>query len=67
MSMNDYIKFMTQQFVSYMDSPKEERKEKRQQKKTQKEPFLNRWFGVLPLGVTLLYRKASDKQPKKQA
>ena len=28
MSTNDYVRFVTQQFVSYMDAPKEDRKQK---------------------------------------
>lgn len=33
MKTNDYVKYMTQQFVQYMDQPKEERKTKKIQKK----------------------------------
>lgn len=29
MSTNDYVRFITQQFVSYMDAPKEDRKQKK--------------------------------------
>ena len=29
MSTNDYVRFVTQQFVSYMDAPKEDRKQKK--------------------------------------
>ncbi|WP_080845145.1 YqzE family protein [Cytobacillus gottheilii] len=48
MKSNDYVKFMTETFVKYMDQPKDERKKYRQQKKIEKEPFLFRWFGVIP-------------------
>ncbi|MEW9107721.1 YqzE family protein [Cytobacillus gottheilii] len=48
MKSNDYVKFMTETFVKYMDQPKDERKKNRQQKKVEKEPFLFRWFGVIP-------------------
>ncbi|KAB2334372.1 YqzE family protein [Bacillus mesophilum] len=48
MKSNDYVKFMTETFVKYMDQPKDERKKYRQQKKVEKEPFLFRWFGVIP-------------------
>ena len=33
MKTNDYVKYMTQQFVQYMDQPKEERKTKKIQKR----------------------------------
>ena len=35
MKTNDYVKYMTQQFVQYMDQPKEERKTKRFKKKSE--------------------------------
>ncbi|MFD3447751.1 YqzE family protein [Microbacteriaceae bacterium 4G12] len=62
MSTNDYVKFVTQQFVSYMDSPKQDRKQRRVQRRQEKEPFLIRWFGVLPLGTVLLYRKVFHRE-----
>ncbi|WP_028399183.1 YqzE family protein [Ectobacillus panaciterrae] len=67
MSTNDYVKFVTQQFVTYMDSPKQDRKQKRQQRRSEREPFLSRWFGVLPLSIALLYRKSADEQDEKRA
>lgn len=36
MKTNDYVKYMTQQFVQYMDQPKEERKTKKIQKKEER-------------------------------
>ncbi|MBO9129672.1 YqzE family protein [Bacillus sp. 165] len=64
MSTNDYVKFVTQQFVTYMDSPKADRQQKRAQKRMEKEPFLVRWFGVLPLSVALYYRKIHTLKKK---
>lgn len=64
MSTNDYVRFVTQQFVSYMNDPKEERKQKKQQRRSEKEPFLNRWFGVMPLSAALFYQKVKQKRKK---
>ncbi|MGF9963142.1 YqzE family protein [Bacillus rhizoplanae] len=64
MSTNDYIRYMTQQFVSYMDAPKADRKQKRQQRREEREPFLNRWFGMLPLSAAIFYRKVKKKRKK---
>ncbi|MCP1125143.1 YqzE family protein [Bacillus sp. AFS018417] len=64
MSTNDYIRYMTQQFVSYMDAPKADRKQKRQQRREEREPFLNRWFGMLPLSAALFYRQVKKKREK---
>ncbi|KFZ32290.1 hypothetical protein JS44_12590 [Anoxybacillus flavithermus] len=33
MAGNDYVKFMTEQVVKYLDQPKDERKRQRQEKK----------------------------------
>ncbi|MEK4166685.1 YqzE family protein [Anoxybacillus sp. FSL W8-0104] len=61
MAGNDYVKFMTEQVVKYLDQPRDERKKQRQQKKEfkkqQKQPFLYRWFGVIPYAVILLFKQ----------
>ncbi|WP_077618788.1 YqzE family protein [Bacillus sinesaloumensis] len=57
MSTNDYVKFVTQQIVSYIDQPKEVRKATRQQRKEELPPLSNRWFGVMPLAVQLMFKK----------
>ncbi|PEA56335.1 YqzE family protein [Bacillus pseudomycoides] len=64
MSTNDYIRYVTQQFVSYMDAPKEDRKQKRQQRREEREPFLNRWFGMLPVSAAFFYRQMKKKRKK---
>jgi YqzE-like protein len=57
---NDYVKFMTQQVVSYIDLPKEERKKRRTDSKAQKHHLTigNRWFGVLPVAIRCFFKKA---------
>ncbi len=64
MSTNDYVRFVTQQFVSYMDAPKEDRKQKKEQRRAEKEPFMNKWFGVMPLSAALFYRNVKNKKKK---
>ena len=34
-----------------MDAPKEDRKQKKEQRRAEKEPFMNKWFGVMPLSL----------------
>lgn len=48
MNSNDYVKYITQTVVKYIDQPKDERKRNRMEKKDMKEPFLFKWFGILP-------------------
>ncbi|MCT2537544.1 YqzE family protein [Aquibacillus koreensis] len=59
MSGNDYMKFMTQEIVKYMDMPQEERKKRRQENKSQRkqDTLSNRWFGLLPFAFKLLVKK----------
>ncbi|QOR65501.1 YqzE family protein [Cytobacillus suaedae] len=57
MSPNDYVKFMTQQIVSYIDKPKNIRKETRQLRKSERSPFMDQWFGVIPFAFKLLMKK----------
>ncbi|QWI23690.1 YqzE family protein [Bacillus mycoides] len=64
MSTNDYVRFVTQQFVSYMDASKEDRRQQKQQRRAEKEPFLNKWFGVMPLSAALFYRNVKNKRKK---
>jgi hypothetical protein len=59
MAANDYVKFVTQQLVAYMDLPKEERKKRRMQRKQEKPPLAYHWFGMIPLSLRLLFRRHS--------
>ncbi|ENH97454.1 hypothetical protein J416_05568 [Gracilibacillus halophilus YIM-C55.5] len=57
MSGNDYVKYMTQQIVRYMDTPKPERKKIKQEKKEEPIIYSSKWFGVLPFAFRLLLKK----------
>jgi len=48
MSGNNYLKFITEEFVRYYNDPKEVRKKKREEERLDRSVYLNRWFGVLP-------------------
>jgi hypothetical protein len=48
MKTNDYVKYITQTVVKYIDQPKEERKKMKLAKKEAEATFLFRWFGILP-------------------
>ncbi|WP_075982286.1 YqzE family protein [Bacillus massilinigeriensis] len=51
MKTNDYVKYITQTFVQYMDQPKETRKKARVERKAAKETFLMKWFGIIPFVI----------------
>lgn len=57
MSTNDYVKFITQQFVSYIDQPKEQRKETKLQRKSERAPLSSHWFGIVPLAFSLIFKR----------
>ena len=57
MKSNDYVKYLTQTVVKYID----ERKRHRTQKKDMKEPFLFRWFGMFSYLFYLGMRRKKHK------
>ncbi|MFC0561649.1 YqzE family protein [Halalkalibacter alkalisediminis] len=62
MSLNDYVKFLTQQAVIRMDQPKEERRTKKLARKVGKQPFTTQAFGMIPLGISLFWKKHKKKK-----
>lgn len=61
MKTNDYVKYMIQTFVKYMDQPKSERKKLKLERKEARAAFWYRWFGIVPY---VLYTEV--KKRKKQ-
>lgn len=62
MSTNDYVKFVTQQIVKTLDQPKEVRKATRKQRKEEQPPLTNRWFGIMPLAVSLMFKRNKKEE-----
>ncbi|TYP73733.1 YqzE family protein [Paenibacillus methanolicus] len=58
---DDLIKYVTQQVVTYIDTPEEERRQKRQAAKAAREPWLTKWFGMAPVGIALWWRARKDR------
>ncbi|HHY73036.1 MAG TPA: YqzE family protein [Bacillus bacterium] len=63
MSSNDYIKYITEQFVKYVDTSKEERKNQRKKRKSEQDPMLARMFGIIPIALMLIVN-GRRKKPK---
>lgn len=57
MNTNDYVKYITQTVVKYIDQPKDERKKIREEKKNEKESFLFRWFGIIPYAILQMKKR----------
>lgn len=51
MSSHDFIRFLTERFVEYVDTPKEKRKTKKSQ------TWTSHWFGMIPFSLRMLRRK----------
>lgn len=62
---DDLVKYITERVITYMDTPKELRKEKRKQQKDQKEPWTTRWFGLLPLAISLWNQNRKDNRARR--
>ncbi|PQD96530.1 YqzE family protein [Pradoshia eiseniae] len=56
MKTNDYVKYLTVEWLNYMDQPKEIRKEQRKSHKGTRQP-ISFWFGVIPLGIEMLFKR----------
>lgn len=56
-SSQDLIKFLTQQFVQYMDTPKDIRQQHKQQKKELRVHWKQQWFGMIPQALSMLFKK----------
>jgi hypothetical protein len=57
MKTNDYVKYITQTVVKYIDQPKEVRKRIKQEKKEAEATFLYKWFGILPFLLMSSFKK----------
>lgn len=44
---------MTEQFIKYMETPKEVRKQTRASQREVREHWQYRWFGMLPLAIRM--------------
>ncbi|GAA4863393.1 YqzE family protein [Paenibacillus vulneris] len=59
---DELVKYMTEQFVKYMETPREIRKQTRATQREMREQWQYRWFGMLPLALrmwieSLIWRK----------
>lgn len=62
MNTNDYVKYLTQTFVQYMDQPKEQRLKLKEEKRGLREPFMLRWFGILPYLILFSLKRKKQKR-----
>ncbi len=51
MSSQDLVKFLTQELVKYMETPRQQRKQR------SKETWMLRWFGMIPFSVKMMFQR----------
>jgi hypothetical protein len=66
MSLNDYVKFLTEQAVKRMDEPKEERLTRKEVRRAERQPLSSQAFGIIPLGISLYWRKRTKKKQQRK-
>ncbi|WP_138751980.1 YqzE family protein [Paenibacillus sinopodophylli] len=59
---DEYVKYITEQFVNYIETPREERKQTRMSAKARREPWLTRWFGLGPMSILIWWRGRTGGQ-----
>lgn len=47
----DLIKYATERIVRYWGTPKDERLQRKVTRKAMREPWLSRWFGMMPMSI----------------
>ena len=57
MKTNDYVRFITQEMVKRMDQPRDILEEEKARKKQEREPRASKWFGMIPMSISLWMKK----------
>lgn len=52
---------MTQEMVRRMEQPKDAIEQRKLQRKMEKEPRMNKWFGIMPMAISLWIQKRFKK------
>lgn len=50
---DEYIKYITERFVQYIETPKEERRRSRSEARSARGPWHVRWFGMAPASIAM--------------
>jgi hypothetical protein len=51
----DIVKYVTQKVVQYIDTPSDRRKRERERRRRASEPWTSRWFGMIPMALSMLF------------
>ncbi|WP_239615384.1 YqzE family protein [Cohnella mopanensis] len=62
MDSSEYLKYMTEKVVKYIDSPTEaDAEETKPNRKISREPWLTRWFGMAPMGIMMWWGSRTNR------
>ncbi|MWV43761.1 YqzE family protein [Paenibacillus sp. HJL G12] len=59
-SGDELVKYITERVVTFMETPKEERRRHTKPK----EPWTAKWFGMIPLGLSLMKKQSPKRKSK---
>jgi hypothetical protein len=54
---DELVKFITEQVVTYIETPKEVRRQAKEISKEYKESWKVHWFGMLPFAISMMVRQ----------
>ncbi|MDN4594888.1 YqzE family protein [Polycladomyces subterraneus] len=57
MSSKDLVRMMLERMIWYVETPRQERK----QLQKKKEPWTVRWFGMLPISLSMMMNKGKER------
>jgi hypothetical protein len=61
---DEYVRFLTEQFVRYMETPRAERKKVRMEQKAARPPFRNQLFGQIPDAIESYASRITERLHK---
>lgn len=66
MKSDEYVKYLTEQFVRYMETPRAQRKKARIEQRASRPPLRNQLFGQIPNAVESYAAQFKDLFRKKK-
>lgn len=64
MKSDDYVKYLTEQFVRYMSQPSSEKKSAKEQRRLERPSLSYRLFGLLPFSLNYYKKNVMHKSQK---
>lgn len=58
MSFQEWVKFLTTEFVRFVNTPQSERRQQKQVRKVQRGGWSQHWFGVVPTALMMMMKSA---------